>query len=84
MLDSTVAGGVSAEYTPFETIVREANEEASLPEALIRRDVQSAGVLTYMSTLEKGQGEERGLIIPGMVYVYDLELAGDVIPKPGD
>lgn len=45
-LDSTVAGGICAEDTPFETIVREADEEASLPEGLARRDIRPTGVLT--------------------------------------
>ncbi|KAH7013425.1 NUDIX hydrolase domain-like protein [Ilyonectria destructans] len=83
-LDSTVAGGISAEDTPFETIIREAEEEASLTEDLTRRDVLSAGVLTYITLLEQGQGEVGGLIKPDMVYVYDLEVSEDVIPKPHD
>lgn len=83
-LDSTVAGGISAESTPFETIVREAGEEASLPEDLIRRDIRSAGVLTYITVLEKAQGEIEGLVKPDMVHVYDIEVAEDVVPKPHD
>jgi len=83
-LDSTVAGGVSAGTTPFETIVREAEEEASLPGSLVRRDIQPTGVLTYVTLLRKGQGEFGGLVKPDMVHVYDMEVAEDVIPKPHD
>lgn len=83
-LDSTVAGGISAEDTPFETIIRESAEEASLPEDLTRRDVRPVGVLTYITVLEEGQGEVAGLVKPDMVYVYDMELTEDVIPKPHD
>lgn len=83
-LDSTVAGGISAEDTPFETIIRESGDEASLPEYLTRRDVRAVGVLTYITVLEKGQGEVEGLVKPDMVHVYDMELAEDVIPKPHD
>ncbi|KAK3357824.1 NUDIX hydrolase domain-like protein [Lasiosphaeria hispida] len=83
-LDSTVAGGVSAGTTPFETIVREAEEEASLPSVLVRRNIRAAGVLTYVTLLEKGQGEVGGLVKPDMVHVYDMEAAEDVIPKPHD
>lgn len=83
-LDSTVAGGISAEDTPFETIIREANEEASLSETLTKRDIRPVGVLTYITVLEKGQGEVAGLVKPDMVHVYDMEVAEDVIPKPHD
>ncbi|KAJ3573334.1 hypothetical protein NPX13_g4737 [Xylaria arbuscula] len=83
-LDSTVAGGISAQDTPLETIIREANEEASLPSNLTRQHVRPAGVLTYISILEQGQGEVGGLVKPDMVHVYDLELAENVIPKPHD
>jgi 8-oxo-dGTP pyrophosphatase MutT (NUDIX family) len=36
MLDNTVAGGISTGEVPFECLVREASEEASLPEDLVR------------------------------------------------
>ncbi|KAI1148318.1 hypothetical protein F4825DRAFT_464980 [Nemania diffusa] len=83
-LDSTVAGGISAQDTPLETIIREANEEASLPSNLTRQHVRPAGVLTYLTILEQGQGEVGGLVKPDMVHVYDLELAENVIPQPHD
>lgn len=83
-LDSTVAGGVSAKDTPFETIVREADEEASLPEELTRRGIRPVGVLTYITLLENGQGEVGGLVKPDMVHVYDMEVAEDIVPKPHD
>ncbi|KAH7110720.1 hypothetical protein EDB81DRAFT_849138 [Dactylonectria macrodidyma] len=83
-LDSTVAGGISAQNTPFEMIIREAHEEASLPEVLTRRDVRSAGVLTYITLLEQRQGEVEGLVKPDMVHVYDMEVSEYVIPKPHD
>ena len=83
-LDSTVAGGVSAGTTPIETIIREADEEASLPGEFTRQHIRSAGVLTYVTLLEYGQGEVGGLVKPDMVHVYDMEIATDVIPKPHD
>lgn len=84
MLDTTVAGGVKANLSPYETIVEEAGEEASLPEDLIRSRVRSCGVLTYMSTTNKGYGGENGLVIPDTVYIYDVELPEDTVPKPRD
>jgi 8-oxo-dGTP pyrophosphatase MutT (NUDIX family) len=83
-LDSTVAGGVSAEYTPYETIVKESQEEASLSGDLVRANMRSVGLLSYISVLESGVGEVSGLVKPDMVHVYDLELSEDVVPKPQD
>ncbi|KAF2457116.1 hypothetical protein BDY21DRAFT_344973 [Lineolata rhizophorae] len=85
-LDSTVAGGVRAGEGPLEAIVHEAAEEASLPEELVRRDVRAAGTLTYMSETRAGyaQGAEVGLAAPDCVYLYDLEVAEDVVLKPRD
>ena len=84
MLDSTVAGGVPASQTPFQNIVKEAGEEASLPPDVVRKGIHSAGVLTYMSRTDVGARAEPGLIIPDTVYLYDIELPEDVIPKPHD
>jgi 8-oxo-dGTP pyrophosphatase MutT (NUDIX family) len=84
MLDSTVAGGVPASETPFENIIQEANEEASLPTDLVRHNIKSTGVLTYISRTDEGARAEPGLIIPDIVYLYDIELSSDVIPRPHD
>lgn len=77
-LDTTVAGGVAAGETPYENIIREGAEEASLPASLLHSRVKSTGVLTYMALTESG------LVCPDVIYCYDLELPSDVIPKPGD
>ncbi|KAL7624270.1 hypothetical protein AAE478_005830 [Parahypoxylon ruwenzoriense] len=84
MLDGTVAGGIKAGSTPLETAVQEANEEASLPEDLVRERVRSVGVLTYISVTGSNFPGEKGLIIPDIIYTHDIELPGDVIPKPND
>lgn len=83
-LDTTVAGGVRADEPPFETIVHEADEEASLDSALIRSDVKAAGVITYMKSTGSGSGGNKGLINADMIYVYDLEVGKDTVPKPCD
>src|SRR5438045_3428809 len=46
-LDSTVAGGVAAGETPFDCVVREAYEEASLPKALVRQHARACGAISY-------------------------------------
>lgn len=84
MLDSTVAGGVAADETPFDNIVREAGEEASLSEDFVRAHAKQGGVLTYMG-ISKGENDwEVGMALPDMVCVYDLELTPNMIPRPCD
>ena len=83
-LDTTVAGGVTAGEGPFECIVREAAEEASIPEDIVRTEASSCGVLSYITLRESRGGGEEGLVCPDLIYVYDLKLTPDVIPKPGD
>jgi 8-oxo-dGTP pyrophosphatase MutT (NUDIX family) len=84
MLDNTVAGGIASGEEPFESLVREADEEASLPEKLVRETVKDCGTITYVHIREARAGGESGLIQPECQYVYDLELPGDVVPKPND
>jgi len=84
MLDTTVAGGVKATDTPFECIIAEADEEASLPADLVKRDARPCGVLTYLGRSDRGSGGEQGLLTPDITYAYDLELSSDIIPKPHD
>jgi 8-oxo-dGTP pyrophosphatase MutT (NUDIX family) len=84
MLDTTVAGGVPAKETPFETIIHEADEEASLPADILRRDTRACGVLTYISRSKGATGGEQGLIVPDTVHIFDLEVGKDIIPKPKD
>ncbi|KAI0381584.1 hypothetical protein F5Y04DRAFT_254882 [Hypomontagnella monticulosa] len=84
MLDATVAGGIKAGSTPLDTVIVEADEEASLPEDLVRAGVRSVGVLTYISVTGPEFPGEKGLVIPDIIYIYDLELPNHVIPKPND
>ena len=84
MLDTTVAGGVKSGVPPFQTIVEEADEEASLPEDLIRQKACCRGVVSHMNVTGDDFPGEKGLVTPDYVYVYDIELPKDVIPKPHD
>lgn len=83
-LDTSVAGGVRAEESPFECIIHEADEEASLPEDLVRKNVKPCGAVTYLCESGSGSGGEFGLMVPDVLYVFDLEVAQDVILKPQD
>lgn len=81
-LDTTVAGGVRAGESPFDCIVHEAAEEASLPEALVREQAVPCGAITYMS--QRSDGLRAGLPVPAVLYTYDLLLDSDTIPSPND
>ena len=84
MLDNTVAGGIASGESPFETIVRECAEEASLAEEVVRRHARAVGSVSYFHIRDHRAGGETRLLQPEMQYVYDLELPADVIPKPHD
>ncbi|KAE8444688.1 hypothetical protein EG329_014345 [Mollisiaceae sp. DMI_Dod_QoI] len=82
-LDSTVAGGISLE-DPFECIVREADEEASLSEDLVRKNAMACGCISYVGLNDTRGGGEVGLISPDVIYIYDLELPLDVFCHQND
>lgn len=84
MLDNTVAGGMCTGEKPFECIVREAMEEASLPESVVRASIRARGCVTYTHVRDSRAGGEVGLLQPEVEYVYDVKLDPSVIPRPGD
>jgi 8-oxo-dGTP pyrophosphatase MutT (NUDIX family) len=84
MLDNAVAGGIASGESPFESLVRECAEEASLAEDLVRSKAKAAGTVTYYYIRDERAGGETNLMQPECQYIYDLELPEDVIPKPGD
>lgn len=79
MLDSTVAGGVKADNSPLECILAESFEEASLSAALVSSRVRPVGVITLANRNVRTE-----LFHGEVLYVYDLELAPDVVPQPSD
>jgi 8-oxo-dGTP pyrophosphatase MutT (NUDIX family) len=84
MLDNTVAGGMATGENPQICCVREASEEASLPEDLVREKAHSAGTVTYFHIRDSRAGGETRLLQPECQYIFDLELPDDVQPKPSD
>jgi 8-oxo-dGTP pyrophosphatase MutT (NUDIX family) len=78
MLDSSVAGGVPMGVEPFECLVKEAREEASLPEELTRRCAKAVGCVTEFSVKGDAQLE------PSVKYVYDMEVDENIELRPGD
>lgn len=84
MLDNTVAGGLSTGEIPFECLVREAAEEASFSENLIRSNAKACGTVSYFYVRDERAGGESGLLQPEVEYVYDLEIGPNIVPKPAD
>ncbi|KUI55175.1 hypothetical protein VP1G_02546 [Cytospora mali] len=84
MLDNTVAGGLTTRETPFDCVMREADEEASLPQHLVRDHAKLAGLVKYIYMVDTRTGGEEGYVYPECQWVYDLELPDDVIPEPND
>ncbi|KJZ79402.1 hypothetical protein HIM_00871 [Hirsutella minnesotensis 3608] len=84
MLDNTVAGGLMTGEDPFECVIREADEEASLPYDLVRSRARCVGNVTYIYITEEEHVGEDGFIYPECQWVYDLELPTNVVPQPKD
>lgn len=73
-LDNTVAGGISAGETIYEALIRESYEEAALEKKIIREAVQY-GAINYIWRNKEFS------IRRDTLFLYDLELSKDVIPK---
>jgi len=75
-LDHIVAGGISAGMTPWQTLLKEAGEEAAIPPELAARAVPVARIGYAM---ERSEGLRRDLL-----HCYDLDLPDSFIPHPAD
>jgi 8-oxo-dGTP pyrophosphatase MutT (NUDIX family) len=75
-LDHLVAGGVAAGFSPFETLVKEAAEEAGLPAELAGQAVE-VGRFAY--ACERPEGLRRDFL-----HAYDLVLPEDFLPVAAD
>ncbi|KDN44285.1 hypothetical protein RSAG8_05549, partial [Rhizoctonia solani AG-8 WAC10335] len=81
-LDNSVAGGIPVGMTPFESMVKECEEEASLAEDIARKHLKAVGAVSYFFQ------NERGNLQPEVEYMYDMlcPSADDpaFVPKPLD
>lgn len=75
-LDHLVAGGLPSQISPFDNLIKEAAEEASIPKELARR-ARPAGALSYRMELN-------GHLRDDTIFVYDLELPADFQPRNHD
>ena len=75
-LDNLVAGGIGNGHGLFETLVKEAQEEASLPADLIAEAV-AAGALSYRMETPQGVRDD-------VLFLYDLEVPLAFTPRNTD
>ncbi len=75
-LDNLVAGGIGNEHGIEETLVKEAEEEASIPPGLIKHAVP-AGAVSYRMETRLGIRDD-------VLFVYDLETPADFAPENRD
>jgi len=75
-LDHIVAGGQPIGLTPFQNLLKESAEEASLPAEIAGR-AKPMGVISYRCRFTDGQRDD-------VLWCYDLTLSEETIPKPGD
>nr|CAG4642525.1 EOG090X06MA [Evadne anonyx] len=74
--DNIVSGGLSVGHSVFETALKEADEEASIPPQLLT-SMKAAGSVSFYFESERG-------LFPNTEFVYDLELPSDFVPNNAD
>jgi thiamine pyrophosphokinase len=75
-LDHVVAGGVAAGMTPAETLLKEAAEEAAMPETL-SKTADHVGIVSYVMRRDEGLRRDR-------LHCYDITLPDSFVPRPAD
>lgn len=75
-LDHIVAGGVPAGLSPFACLIKEAAEEAAIPEALAAT-ARPVSEIRYAMDRPEGLRRDR-------LHCFDLDLPEDFVPRPAD
>jgi thiamine pyrophosphokinase len=75
-LDHIAAGGVPAGLSPYETLIKEAGEEAGIPPALA---AQARPTATLAYRMRRPEGLRRDHLV-----CYDLDLPADFTPVATD
>ncbi|XP_069192361.1 uncharacterized protein [Procambarus clarkii] len=76
MIDTMVGGGITAGLQPFQVMLKEAHEEAGIPED-IAKTAHAAGTVSFFTETERG-------LHANTEFVYDLELPPDFVPCNND
>ncbi|KFY68378.1 hypothetical protein V496_01121 [Pseudogymnoascus sp. VKM F-4515 (FW-2607)] len=84
MLDSTVGGSLPTGEQPFECLVRESEEEASIQPEFTRNNAVACGTVNYLCFTDERYGGEIGCVSPELQFVYEMKVPNDLIPTPGD
>jgi 8-oxo-dGTP pyrophosphatase MutT (NUDIX family) len=74
--DNIVAGGVPAGFAPDAAMLKEAGEEAAMPEALAR-GMRKVAAIRY--AMERPEGLRRDVLV-----CYDIDLPEDFAPQAAD
>ena len=74
--DNIVAGGIGNGHGLQETLLKEGEEEASIPRNLTS-DALPAGAVSYRMESELGVRDD-------VLFVFDLEMPADFVPKNQD
>ena len=75
-LDNLVAGGIGGGLSASDTLVKEAEEEASIPHSMIQRASASSAV-SYKMEVKHGLRDD-------VLFIYDLETPRDFVPLNRD
>jgi 8-oxo-dGTP pyrophosphatase MutT (NUDIX family) len=75
-LDNLVAGGIGNGLGVYPTLVKECEEEAAVPAALVER-AMPVGAVSYRMETELGIRDD-------VLFVYDLEVPADFRPRCND
>jgi hypothetical protein len=75
-LDNLVAGGVGNGHGLDDTLLKEGEEEASIPTSLTKRSLP-VGAVSYRMETELGIRDD-------VLFVYDLEMPADFVPQNQD
>jgi Domain of unknown function (DUF4743)/NUDIX domain len=75
-LDNLVAGGIGNGHGVEETLLKEGEEEASIPRSLLKR-AMPAGAVSYRMETRLGIRDD-------VLFVYDLEMPRDFLPENRD
>ena len=76
MLDNMVAGGQPVGLGLLENVIKEAAEEATVPSQIAGK-AKPVGVISY-------QHEEDNCLKPDTIFVFDMEMPMDFVPRNSD